>query len=97
METTSKIYDELVNILRVTHNNVSYEGERTNSQLLINVAETLNNLTTLIQNISTDIKKIEVSRQLEMNLKNEAYYFIIESNLLGEFKAYLERTRTNTK
>ena len=97
METTSKIYDELVNILRVTHNNITYEGERTNSQLLINVAETLNNLTTLVQNISTDIKKVEVSRQLELNLKNEAYYFIIESNLLNEFKAYLERTRANKK
>lgn len=97
METTSKIYDELVNILRVTQNNISYEGDRTNSQLLKNVAETLTNLTTLVQNISTDIKKVEVSRQLELNLKNEAYYFIIESNLLNEFKAYLEKTRTNTK
>lgn len=97
MENKSNIYAELVNILRVAHNNVKYESGRTNSQLLKNVAETLNNLTTLVQNISADIKKVEVSRQLECNLKNEAYYFIIENNLLDEFKFYLERTRTNTK
>lgn len=97
MENKSKIYVELVNILRVAHNNVKYESERTNSQILKNVAETLNNLATLVQNISTDIKKVEVSRQLECNLKNEAYYFIIENNLIDEFKFYLERTRTNNK
>ena len=97
MENKSKIYAELVNILRVAHNNVNYESKRTNSQILKNVAETINNLTTLVQNISNDIKKVEVSRQLECNLKNEAYYFIIENNLIDEFKFYLERTRTNKK
>lgn len=93
MATNSEIYEELADILRVTHNNIKYEAKRTNSQLLQDVAVTLTNLTTLVQNISTDIKKVEVSRQLEMNLKNEAYYFIIEYNLLDDFKKYLERTQ----
>lgn len=91
--TNKELYEELVNILRVTHSNVSYEERRTNSELLHNVAITLNNLTTLVQNISTDVSSVEQSRKLECALKNEAYYFIIESGLLNEFKNYIERTR----
>lgn len=93
MATTLQNYEEIAHILRVTRNNVEYEGERNKSQLLCDVAVTLDNLATLIQNISTDVEKLQQSNQLEMNLKNEAYFFIIEKNLVDEFREYVANIR----
>ena len=55
------MYDEIARILRVTRNNVEYEAERNKSQLLCDVATTLGNLATLVDNIITDIKAREIS------------------------------------
>lgn len=57
------MYDEIARILRVTRNNVEYEAERNKSQLLCDVATTLDNLATLVDNISVDIKAREISRK----------------------------------
>lgn len=57
------MYDEIARILRVTRNNVEYEAERNKSQLLCDVAATLGNLATLVDNISTDIKAREISQK----------------------------------
>ena len=65
MATTQQMYDEIARILRVTRNNVEYEAERNKSQLLCDVAETLGNLATLVDNISTDIKALEISHKKE--------------------------------
>ena len=59
------MYDEIAHILRVTRNNVEYEAERDKSQLLCDVATTLGNLATLVDNISTDIKAREISQKKE--------------------------------
>ena len=56
MATTVQMYDEIARILRETRNNVEYEGERNKSQLLCDVAVTIDNLATLVQNISTEVK-----------------------------------------
>lgn len=95
MATKTQMYDEIARILRVTCKNVEYEGERNKSQLLFDVSVTLNNLATLVQNISTDVKAVEKSKQLEMNLKNEAYFFLIEKGLVDEFREYVANTRNN--
>jgi hypothetical protein len=65
MTTTAQMYDEIAHILRVTRNNVEYEAERDKSQLLCDVATTLGNLATLVDNISTDIKAREISQKKE--------------------------------
>lgn len=65
MATTPQMYDEIARILRVTRNNVEYEAERNKSQLLCDVATTLGNLATLVDNISTDIKAREISSKKE--------------------------------
>lgn len=65
MATTAQMYDEIARILRVTRNNVEYEAERNNSQLLCDIATTLGNLATLVDNISTDIKVREISHKKE--------------------------------
>ena len=65
MATTTQMYDEIARILRVTRNNVEYEAERNKSQLLCDVATTLGNLATLVDNISTDIKALEISQKKE--------------------------------
>ena len=65
MATTPQMYDEMARILRVTRNNVEYEAERNKSQLLCDVATTLGNLATLVDNISTDIKVREISQKKE--------------------------------
>lgn len=88
-----ELLKELANLVRSTHNNVQYEANRADSKLLQAIAETLNNLTTLLQNASTNVAALENSRNLECSLKNEAYYFILEYGLLNEFREYLKRTR----
>ena len=93
MTTTSQMHKELLSILEVTCKNVKYESNRTKSQLLQYIAVTLNNITTLVQNISKDIEKVEQSKRIEMNLKNEAYFFIIEKGFVDEFKEYVENIR----
>lgn len=65
MATTPQMYDEIARILRVTRNNVEYEAKRNKSQLLCDVATTLDNLATLVDNISTDIKAREISQKKE--------------------------------
>lgn len=62
MATKPQMYDEIARILRVTRNNVEYEAERNKSQLLCDVATTLGNLATLVDNISTDLKACEISQ-----------------------------------
>lgn len=91
--TTTQMYDEIARILRVTRNNVEYEEERNKSQILWDVASTLNNLATLVENITKDVEKVEQSKQKEMNLKNEAYFFLIEKGLVDEFREYVANTR----
>lgn len=56
MATTAQMYDEIARILRETRKNVEYEGERNKSQLLCDVAVTIGNLATLVQNLSTEVK-----------------------------------------
>ena len=63
MATTPQMYDEIARILRVTSNNVEYEAKRNKSQLLCDVAATLGNLATLVDNISTDIRALELSHK----------------------------------
>ena len=65
MATTPQMYNEIARILRVTRNNVEYEAERNKSQLLCDVATTLGNLATLVDNISIDLKSCEVSKNKE--------------------------------
>lgn len=72
------MYDEIARILRVTRNNVEYEAQRNKSQLLCDVAATLGNLATLVDNISTDMKTLEISLKKEIERGNEAYNFYIE-------------------
>lgn len=97
MATTAQMYDEIARILRVSRNNVEYEAERNKSQLLCDVAATLNNLTTLVENITKDVEKVEQSKKIEMNLKNEAYFFMIERGLIDEFREYVANTRNNER
>lgn len=75
MATTTQMYDEIARILRVTRNNVEYEAERNKSQLLCDVATTLGNLATLVDNISTDLKASEIShkKESERNIENNFY------------------------
>ena len=71
------MYDEIARILRVTRNNVEYEAERNKSQLLCDVATTLGNLATLVDNIITDIKAREISQKKESE-RNSANNFYME-------------------
>lgn len=74
MATTTQMYDEIARILRVTRNNVEYEAERNKSQLLCDVATTLGNLATLVDNISTDLKAREISnKESERDNANNFY------------------------
>jgi hypothetical protein len=77
MATTPQMYDEIARILRVTRNNVEYEAERNKSQLLCDVATTLGNLATLVDNIITDIKAREISQKKESE-RNSANNFYME-------------------
>lgn len=75
MTTTSQMYGEIARILRVTRNNVEYEAERNKSQLLCDVATTLGNLATLVDNIRTDLQAREISqkKEIERNSANNFY------------------------
>ena len=74
MSTTAQTYDEIVRILRVTRNNVEYEAERNKSQLLLDVATTLGNLATLVDNISTDLRGVKYqNKEREQDNANNFY------------------------
>lgn len=88
MATKSQLYTELATILQTTCANVHFEAKRNDSELLRSVCATLSNLAAFAQNIGKDIKELENSKRVEMNLKNEAYMFIIESGLLDKFREY---------
>ena len=94
MATKSQLYTELATILQTTCTNVHFEAKRTDSELLRSVCATLSNLAAFAQNIGKDIQELENSKRVEMNLKNEAYMFILESGLLDKFKEY---TQDNNK
>lgn len=93
MATTKQMQEELACIIEVTRNNVEYESKRTKSTLLQDVVTTLNNVAAVVRNISNDVEKLKQSKQLEMNLKNEAYFFILEKGLVDEFREYVANTR----
>lgn len=95
MATKSQLYNELATILRTTCTNVQFEAKRTDSELLRSVCVTLSNLSDFAQNIGKDLKELENSKQLEMNLKNEAYLFIIENDLLDKFREYTYNNKHN--
>lgn len=90
MATKSQLYTELATILQTTCTNVHFEAKRTDSELLRSVCATLSNLAAFAQNIGKDIQELENSKRVEMNLKNEAYLFILESGLLDKFREYTQ-------
>ena len=90
MATKSQLYTELATILQTTCTNVHFEAKRTDSELLRSVCATLSNLAAFAQNIGKDIQELENSKRVEMNLKNEAYMFILESGLLDKFREYTQ-------
>ena len=94
MATKSQLYTELATILQTTCTNVHFEAKRTDSELLRSVCATLSNLAAFAQNIGKDILELENSKRVEMNLKNEAYMFILEIGLLDKF---IEYTQDNKK
>lgn len=93
MGTKSQLYTDLATILQTTCTNVHFEAKRTDSELLRSVYSTLSNLAAFAQNIGKDIRALENSKQLEKNLKNEAYFFLIEKGLVDEFREYVANTR----
>lgn len=95
MTTKSQLYTELATILQTTCTNVHFEAKRSNSELLRSVCATLSNLVAFAKNIGKDIQQLENSKQLEINLKNEAYFFLIEKGLVHEFREYVANTRNN--
>ena len=95
MATKSQLYTDLATILQTTCTNVHFEAKRTDSELLRSVCATLSNLAAFAQNIGKDVQALENSKQLEMNLKNEAYFFLIEKGLVGEFREYVVNTRSS--
>ena len=90
MATKSQLYTELATILQTTCTNVHFEARRTDSELLRSVCATLSNLAAFAQNIGKDIKELENAKRVEMNLKNGAYMFILESGLLDKFREYTQ-------
>ena len=95
MATKSQLYTELATILQTICANVQFEAKRTDSELLRSVCATLSNLAAFAQNIGKDVQALEQSKQLEMNLKNEAYFFLIEKGLVDEYREYVANTRNN--
>lgn len=93
MATKSQLYTELATILQTTCTNVHFEAKRTDSELLRSVCATLGNLAAFAQNIGKDIKELENSKRFEMNLKNEAYLFILENGLLDKFREYTQANK----
>ena len=89
------MYDEIARILRETRNNVEYEGERNNSQLLCDVAATIDNIATLVQNISTEVKTAQEKRSDVFVI---ACAYIINSGLADDFTTFLkEKLQHNTR
>ena len=76
MATKPQMYDEIARILRVTRNNVDYEAKRNKSQLLCDVATTLGNLATLVDNISTDLKACEISQKKESERNSDSNFYM---------------------
>ena len=93
MATKSQLYTELATILQTTCTNVHFEAKSTDSELLRSVCATLSNLVAFAQNIGKDIQQLENSKRVEMNLKNEAYLFILESGLLDKFREYTDNNK----
>jgi hypothetical protein len=93
MTTTKQIREELVRIIEVMRNNVEYESNRTKSQLLKDVALTLNNVAVVLRGISDEVENLKQSKHLEETLKNDAYSFLIEKGLFEEFREYVANTR----
>lgn len=87
MATTPQMYDEIARILRVTRNNVEYEAERNKSQLLCDVAVTIDNLVTLVQNISTEVKTAQEKRSDAFVI---ACAYIINRGLADDFTTLLK-------
>lgn len=81
------MYDEIARILRETRNNVEYEGERNKSQLLCDVAVTIDNLATLVQSISTEVK---TAHEKESDAFVTACAYIINKGLASDFSTYLQ-------
>lgn len=96
MATTKQMQEELARIIEATCNDVEYESKRIKSPLLQDVALTLNNLAVVVRNISNDVEQLKQSKQLETNLKNEVYFFLIEKGLVDEFREYVANTRNTT-
>ena len=89
MATTAQMYDEIARILRETRNNVEYEGERNKSQLLCDVAVTIDNLATLVQNISTEVK---AAQEKESNAFVIACAYIINHERYNNaYNLFIER------
>lgn len=86
MATTTQMYDEIARILRETSNNVEYECDCNNSQLLRDVATTLCNLATLVQHISNEVK---TAHEKESNTFVIACDYIINKGLADDFSTYL--------
>lgn len=76
MATTTQMYGEIARILRVTRNNVEYEAERNKSQLLCDVATTLGNLATLVDNIRTDLQAREISQKKESERNSDDNFYM---------------------
>lgn len=76
MPTTPQMYDEIARILRVTRKNVDYEAKRNKSQLLLDVATTLGNLATLIDNMSTELKANEISKKIEKEIDEANNFYM---------------------
>ena len=87
MVTKPQTYDEIARILRVTRNNVEYEAKRNKSQLLCDVATTLGNLSTLVDNISTEIK---TQQDNESSAFAITFSYIIKKGYADDFIAYLK-------
>ena len=105
MATTTQMYDEIARILRVTRNNVEYEAECNKSQLLCDVATTLGNLSTLVDNISTEIKALEISHKKELKSiqDNESsafainFAYLIKKGYADDFMTYVKNKEYESK
>jgi hypothetical protein len=104
MATTAQMYYEIARILRVTRNNVEYEAERNKSQLLCDVAKTLGNLSTLVGNISTEVRALELShkKESEQETANESsafaitFAYLIKKGYADDFMAYLKERESKS-
>ena len=81
------MYDEIARMLRVTRDNVEYESERNKSQLLGDVAVTIDNIATLVQNISTEIK---TAQDKDSDAFIIACDYIINRGLADDFTTFLK-------